>query len=94
MRVNTAVFLVFLTLEITEILLVIGFFNESHGGSAWWLHAGGWSGSSPQRGVVHVRGRRRQRDVAGAGDAGRRADVGPPAVMSRLGSPMPRRAEV
>ena len=27
MRVNTAVFMVFLTLEITEILLVIGFFN-------------------------------------------------------------------
>ena len=44
MRVNTAVFLVFLTLEITEILLVIGFFNLSHGGTAWWLHAGGWAG--------------------------------------------------
>jgi hypothetical protein len=43
-RVNTAVFLVFLTLEITEILLVIGFFNLSHGGTAWWLHAGGWAG--------------------------------------------------
>lgn len=44
MRVNGAVFLVFLTLEITEILLVIGFFNLSHGGTAWWLHAGGWMG--------------------------------------------------
>jgi hypothetical protein len=43
-RVNTAVFMVFLTLEITEILLVIGFFNLSHGGTAWWLHAGGWAG--------------------------------------------------
>jgi uncharacterized protein len=43
-RVNVAVFLVFLTLEITEILLVIGFFNLSHGGSPWWLHAGGWAG--------------------------------------------------
>jgi hypothetical protein len=42
--VNTAVFMVFLTLEITEILLVIGFFNLSHGGTAWWLHAGGWAG--------------------------------------------------
>jgi uncharacterized protein len=42
--VNVAVFLVFLTLEITEILLVIGFFNLSHGGSEWWLHAGGWAG--------------------------------------------------
>jgi uncharacterized protein len=44
MRVNTAVFMVFLTLEITEIVLVIGFFNLSHGGSEWWLHAGGWIG--------------------------------------------------
>ena len=44
MRVNTAVFAVFLTLEITEIVLVIGFFNLSHGGTAWWLHAGGWIG--------------------------------------------------
>ncbi|HET7568692.1 MAG TPA: acetate uptake transporter [Gaiellaceae bacterium] len=44
MRVNTAVFLVFLTLEITEIVLVIGFFNLSHGGSEFWLHTGGWLG--------------------------------------------------
>jgi uncharacterized protein len=44
MRVNTAVFLVFLALEVTEILLVIGFFNLSHGGTPWWLHAGGWAG--------------------------------------------------
>ena len=44
MRVNTAVFMVFLTLEITEIVLVIGFFNLSHGGTEWWLHAGGWIG--------------------------------------------------
>jgi succinate-acetate transporter protein len=44
MRVNMAVFGVFLTLEITEILLVIGFFNISHGGTDWWLHAGGWAG--------------------------------------------------
>jgi uncharacterized protein len=44
MRVNAAVFMVFLTLEITEILLVIGFFNLSHGGTEWWLHAGGWAG--------------------------------------------------
>jgi len=42
--VNVAVFLVFLTLEITEIVLVIGFFNVSHGGTEWWLHAGGWCG--------------------------------------------------
>jgi succinate-acetate transporter protein len=44
LRVNVAVFLVFLTLEITEILLVIGFFNDSHGGTEWWQHAGGWVG--------------------------------------------------
>ena len=44
MRVNAAVFGVFLTLEITEILLVIGFFNISHGGTEGWLHAGGWAG--------------------------------------------------
>jgi succinate-acetate transporter protein len=36
--------MVFLTLEITEIVLVIGFFNLSHGGTPWWLHAGGWCG--------------------------------------------------
>ena len=49
MQVNTAVFGVFLTLEITEILLVIGFFSASHNvGNAtynnFWLHAGGWAG--------------------------------------------------
>jgi hypothetical protein len=42
--VNAAVFMVFLTLQITEVLLVIGFFNLSHGGTEWWLHAGGWAG--------------------------------------------------
>lgn len=44
MRVNMAVFGVFLTLEITEILLAIGNFNLAHGGTQWWLHAGGWAG--------------------------------------------------
>jgi succinate-acetate transporter protein len=43
-RVNMAVFGVFLTLEITEILLVIGFFNLAHGGSDAMLKAGGWAG--------------------------------------------------
>jgi succinate-acetate transporter protein len=43
-RVNMAVFGVFLTLEVTEILLVIGNFNLSHGGTPWLLHAGGWAG--------------------------------------------------
>jgi len=44
MRINMAVFVVFLTLEVTELVLVIGFFNLSHGGTQWWLHAGGWCG--------------------------------------------------
>jgi succinate-acetate transporter protein len=48
-RVNTAVFGVFLTLEITEVLLVIGYFQASHnvanaGYNNFWLHAGGWAG--------------------------------------------------
>jgi succinate-acetate transporter protein len=44
-RVNTAVFMVFLTLAITEILLVIGFFKAAHDPTALWvLHAGGWAG--------------------------------------------------
>jgi succinate-acetate transporter protein len=44
MRVNLAVFGVFLTLEVTEILLVIGNFRVAHGMSPWILHAGGWAG--------------------------------------------------
>jgi uncharacterized protein len=43
-RVNIAVTLVFLTLEITEILLVIGFFRVGDGMSAYWVHVGGWAG--------------------------------------------------
>ncbi len=44
LRVNVAVFAVFLALEITEILLAIGFFRLAHGGTPWILHAGGWAG--------------------------------------------------
>jgi uncharacterized protein len=46
MRVNMAVFAVFLTLELTELLLVIGNFNSAHtdGKHLWWVHAGGWMG--------------------------------------------------
>jgi succinate-acetate transporter protein len=44
LRVNVAVFGVFLTLEITEILLTIGFFRVAHGMSPWVLHAAGWAG--------------------------------------------------
>jgi succinate-acetate transporter protein len=43
-RINIAVFTVFLTLQITEVLLAIGFFREAHGHSPWITHAGGWVG--------------------------------------------------
>ena len=43
-RVNTAVMGVFLTLEITEIVLAIGFFRVAHGMSPYWVHVGGWVG--------------------------------------------------
>lgn len=40
LRVTTAVFLVFLTLEVTELVDAIAFWN----GKAGWLHWGGWIG--------------------------------------------------
>jgi succinate-acetate transporter protein len=40
LRVTTAVFLVFLTLEITELVDAIAFWN----GQAGWMHWGGWIG--------------------------------------------------
>jgi succinate-acetate transporter protein len=49
-RVNLAGFGVFLTLQITEILLAIGFFVAAHRGVAptgaevGWIRAGGWAG--------------------------------------------------
>jgi hypothetical protein len=43
-RLNLATFAVFLVLEITEILLAIGYFLLAHGHSAYWLHVGGWAG--------------------------------------------------
>jgi len=44
-RVSVAVFFVFLTLEITEIVLAIGFWDEAHGNANnGILHAGGWIG--------------------------------------------------
>jgi succinate-acetate transporter protein len=44
-QVSVAVFLVFLTLEATEILLVIGNFEAAHGhANSHWLHLGGWVG--------------------------------------------------
>ena len=94
-RVNAAVFLVFLTLEITEILLVIGFFNISHGGTEWWLHAGGWAGIVTAAVAWYT---------SAAGVVNGMAPtpvlpVGTPLwgrlpILSQLGSPMPRRTEV
>jgi hypothetical protein len=94
LRVNIAVFGVFLTLEITEILLVIGFFNIAHGKSEWMLHAGGWAGIvtaavawyASAAGVVNGMS---PRPVL---------PVGAPLwdrlpLFSQLGSPMPRRTE-
>ena len=89
LRVSGAVFMVFLTLEITEILLVIGFFNISHGGTEWWLHAGGWAG-------VITAGVAWYTSAAGVVNGMSPVPVlpvGDPPI-GRLGSPMPRRAEV
>jgi uncharacterized protein len=44
-QVSVAVFLVFLTLEATEILLAIGNFMEAHGhANNGWVHTAGWVG--------------------------------------------------
>jgi uncharacterized protein len=94
-RVNGAVFAVFLTLEVTEILLVIGFFNEAHGGSAYITHVGGWAGIvtaltawyASAAGVVNGMS---PTPVLPVG----RPLWGRLPVLSRLGSPMPRRTEV
>lgn len=94
-RVSVAVFLVFLTLEITEILLVIGFFNEAHGGTSGITQAGGWAGIVTAAVAWYT---------SAAGVVNGMAPspvlwVGAPLWgrlpwMSRLGSPMPRRTEV
>ena len=94
LRVNVAVFAVFLTLEITEILLTIGFFKLAHGGTPWMLHAGGWAGIvtagvawyTSAAGVVNGMS---PRPVLPVGPA--MWDRLP--IFSQLGSPMPRRTE-
>jgi succinate-acetate transporter protein len=49
-RINLAIFGVFLTLQVTEILLAIGFWVAAHRGVAptgaevGWIRAGGWAG--------------------------------------------------
>jgi uncharacterized protein len=89
MRVSMAVFGVFLTLEITEIVLAIGFFNLSHGGTGWLLHAGGWCG-------VVTAGVAWYTSAAGVVNGMSPVPVLPvgAAPIGRFGSPMPRRAEV
>ena len=92
LRVNVAVFAVFLTLEITEILLTIGFFKLAHGGSPWMLHAGGWAG-------IVTAGIAWYTSAAGVVNGMSPAPilpVGQPLwgrlpFLARLGSPMPRR---
>jgi uncharacterized protein len=93
-RVNVAVFLVFLTLEITEILLVIGFFNLAHGGSEWILHAGGWAGVL----TAAVAWYASAAGVVNGMSVRPVLPVGAPLwdrlpIFSQLGSPMPRRTE-
>jgi succinate-acetate transporter protein len=94
-RVNAAVFGVFLTLQITEVLLVIGFFMEAHGhANNGWLHAGGWAGIvtaavawyTSAAGVVNGMS---PRPVLPVG----RPFWGELPVAARQRSPMPRRAE-
>jgi succinate-acetate transporter protein len=87
-RVTVAVFLVFLTLEITEIVLVIGFFNLSHGGTTWWLHAGGWCGIV----TAAVAWYTSAAGVVNGMSPVPVMPVGSPPI-GRVGSPMPRRAE-
>jgi succinate-acetate transporter protein len=94
-RVNAAVFTVFLTLQITEVLLVIGFFREAHGHSAYITHVGGWAGIvtaaaawyASAAGVVN--GMSPTPVVPVGGPMWGRMPFG-----SRRGSPMPRRTEV
>jgi succinate-acetate transporter protein len=92
-RVNAAVFTVFLTLEITEIILAIGNFREAHGHSAYVTHIGGWVGIvtaaaawyASAAGVVNGMS---PRPVLPVG----RPFWGAP-TLARPGSPLPRRTE-
>ena len=88
MRVSVAVFGVFLTLEITEILLCIAYFNLSHGGSTWLLHAGGFAGVV----TAAVAWYTSAAGVVNGMSPGVVLPVGA-APIGMIGSPMPRRAE-
>jgi succinate-acetate transporter protein len=94
LRVNIAITGVFLTLEITEILLVIGFFNLAHGKSDWMLHAGGWAGIV----TAAVAWYASAAGVANGMSPTPILPVGSPLwdrlpMVSKMGSPLPRRAE-
>jgi succinate-acetate transporter protein len=88
-RVNAAVFGVFLTLEITEILLAIGNFMEAHGhANSTWVHAGGWAGIVTAAVAWYT-------SAAGVvnGMSGRPVLPVGAIRIGRIHSPMPRRAE-
>jgi uncharacterized protein len=99
-RVSVAVFAVFLTLEITEILLAIGFWVAAHrgvgpvGADDGWIRAGGWAGVvtaatawyASAAGVVNGMS---PRPVLPVG----RPFFDRLPIFSRPGSPMPRRTE-
>jgi hypothetical protein len=93
-RVSWAVTGVFLTLEITEILLAIGYFRIANGESPYMLHAGGWAGIvtagvawyASAAGVVNGMATRAILPVG-------KPLWGAMPVVSRADSPLPRRTE-
>jgi succinate-acetate transporter protein len=93
-RVSVAVTAVFLALEITEILLAIGFFRMANGDSNYWLHVGGWAGVvtaavawyTSAGGVVNGMA---SRPILPLG----RPLWGAMPAVARPGSPLPRRGE-
>jgi succinate-acetate transporter protein len=93
-RVSIAVTGVFLALEVTEILLAIGFFHLAHGQSSYMLHVGGWAGIvtaavawyTSAGGVVNGMA---ARPILPLG----RPLWGAMPAVARPGSPLPRRGE-
>jgi uncharacterized protein len=86
-QVSVAVFLVFATLEATEILLVIGNFYEAHGNANnGWVHLGGWVGVATAAVAWYA-------SAAGVinGMKGRAVlPVGAPLTFHHSASPLPR----
>ena len=93
---SVAVFVVFATLEVTEIPLAIGLFREAHGGSAYITHIGGWVGIITAAAAWYasaacvINGMSPDRKVLPVGSP----LWGGTPIGSRRGSPMPRRREV